>query len=284
MAGGTIPFGCGQCLPCRVNRNRLWMSRQILESFMHDQSCFLTLTYSAENLPASSSLRPVDTTNFLKRFRLRLSELGLPKIRYFLVGEYGSETQRPHYHLSVFGCGPHYEKLIEKSWGLGHIQIAEFNEKTARYVCGYVIKKMTAPDDPRLDGRYPEFARMSKCPGIGATAMKVIAETIMTDAGTAELRKTGDVPYQFRMQGKLYPIGKYLRSVLRSEIGMPDAQIALNTQKFYIKTAAEMLPLYKSSIDATEALSNAQIHVRKNLQGIRSVETRSKIHAKKETL
>lgn len=278
--GGTVPFGCGQCLPCRINKNRLWMSRQILESFMHDENCFVTLTYSQENIPLKSSLQPMDTTNWLKRFRLTQPQ----KIRYFLVGEYGDETQRPHYHLSLFGAGAHNETLIRETWGLGHVQVAEFNEKTARYVCGYVIKKLTKKTDPRLNGRYPEFARMSRRPGIGATAMAVFAQSLMTTAGIAEFRKTGDVPMNFRMEGKLYPIGRYLRSKLREEIGMPDHEIEKVKQRFLTKSGSDLLYLLQSSIDAKEALSSAQVHTRQHLGGIQTVEARSKIHKKRLTL
>ena len=47
----AVPFGCGQCLPCRVNKRRLWTNRIMLESMCHDDNAFVTLTYNDDNIP-----------------------------------------------------------------------------------------------------------------------------------------------------------------------------------------------------------------------------------------
>ena len=50
-AGKSILLPCGQCIGCRLDRSRAWAMRCIHEASLHDENCFITLTYNAENLP-----------------------------------------------------------------------------------------------------------------------------------------------------------------------------------------------------------------------------------------
>src|SRR5574341_130610 len=202
---GTLPFGCGQCLPCRINRRRIWTHRIMLEAAKHAKSAFVSLTYASGQLPVKNriaTLRPRDVQLWLKRLRRATGSL-----RYFLVGEYGDETQRPHYHAAVFGidagacvfCRHQYRRsgcdcLLARSWGLGNVHVGDLTEKSAQYVAGYVTKKMTSVSDGRLHGRHPEFARMSLRPGIGAAAMVDVARVLTTPVGAEMVCQTGDVP------------------------------------------------------------------------------------------
>lgn len=276
---GMIPFGCGQCLPCRVNRRRLWAWRMWLESLCHDENCFVTLTYSAEHYPSDGSLRPLDVTNFLKRFRKSIEPL---KVRYFLVGEYGEQTERAHYHLSMFGVGQAHMLKIQEAWPFGFTSTHEFNEKTAAYVAGYVTKKMTRKDDPRLNGRYPEFARMSLRPGIGAPAMKVIGDQLHTPAGLDELAK-GDVPMRLKLGRIAVPLGRYLRKVLRDEVGMPEHMVQAVKDKFAQEKSLEMCALFETTVKIGKYISIKEAEVARNLGRIRSIEGKSKL-TKKGTL
>jgi len=89
-------YPCGQCLPCRINRRRIWAHRIMLEAGLYGDNAFITLTYDDEHDP--TSLEPKHAQTFLKRLRHNY-----PKpIRYYLVGEYGESTDRPHYHAALF--------------------------------------------------------------------------------------------------------------------------------------------------------------------------------------
>lgn len=105
--------------------------------------------------------------------------------------------------------------MIHEAWGKGNIFLGDLNAQSAAYISGYVVKKMTAKDDLRLQGRYPEFARMSLKPGIGAGAMDDVASALLqyTD------EELEDVPGALRHGGKLMPLGRYLRARLRARIG-----------------------------------------------------------------
>lgn len=112
-----------------------------------DKSVFITLTYSDEYLPPNSSLRKTDLQKFFKRLRKNL--LGR-KIKYYACGEYGSRTNRPHYHAIIFGLGsnPQDRELIKDSWRF--CEWSNFSNAKAfgtvtydscRYVSDYIFKK-----------------------------------------------------------------------------------------------------------------------------------------------
>lgn len=281
ILGTTVPVGCGQCLPCRINRRRVWTARQVLESFGHRACSFVTLTYDQEHLPEDGSLDPKHLQDFMKRLRRRHEP---NKVRFFAVGEYGDKSFRPHYHASLFGLGEAEAWKVKESWTKGFSMVASFNETTAQYVAGYTTKKMTALGDPRLKGRKPEFARMSNRPGIGAAAVSVFADAVLCDVGLDEYKETGDVPMRFRLAGKNWPLGKYLRRVLREEVGVPEEHIHAIKQRFFSEKSEEVCSLLSASLLDGEILSASALVSRAALGSIRSIEARDKIFRGKSKL
>ncbi len=65
----ATPFPCGQCMPCRINRSRVWQHRIELEMLDHPWSSFVTLTYNDECMPKDGSLKLTDLQGFIKRLR-----------------------------------------------------------------------------------------------------------------------------------------------------------------------------------------------------------------------
>lgn len=226
---GVAEFGCGQCLPCRINRRRLWTHRLVLESRMHQFSHFITLTYSDKELPAGGTLVPRDMQLFLKKLRKAVAPA---RVRFYGVGEYGDKSQRPHYHLVLFGLpvqvlyGKHVDCqcVVCAAWGRGIVFIGDVTPESAGYVVSYVCKGMTKSDHVELNGRHPEFARMSnggrsRTGGIGASSMTVVADWLTTLEGARHLSRERDVPSRLRADGAKWPLGRYLRRRLRMEIG-----------------------------------------------------------------
>lgn len=187
----TVP--CGQCIGCRTERKHEWALRLQHESRLHDSACFVTLTYAPEFLPRGSTLVKSHVQSFFKKLRAHLVYSGYPrKIRYFAVGEYGDQTQRPHYHAIIFGWRPtdgklhsesgghrlHTSELLETLWGFGHASFGEATPESCAYVAHYTVKKMTGPKaqghytrltvDGELVEVVPEFSLQSRRPGIGA--------------------------------------------------------------------------------------------------------------------
>lgn len=205
----AIPCPCGQCMPCRINRRRVWTLRILLESFIHRDCCFLTLTYAPEHIPEGGTLVPRDVQLFLKRLRKSVPV----KIRYFFVGEYGDISERPHYHAAIFGLPVTAVDIMQNAWGKGHVYLGDLTPDSARYVAGYVTKKMTGKDDMRLNGRHPEFARMSLRPGIGAGAVPSILKALGSN-----LNQHGDVPAALHVHGKMMPMGRFILGKLREKV------------------------------------------------------------------
>lgn len=213
-------YGCGQCMPCRFNLRRLWTLRLMLESTQHQASSFVTLTYAPEFYPADGSVSPEHFNLFMKRVVYYCGPT-----RYYGVGEYGDRTWRAHYHCVLFGTAD--VALISKAWTQGGVHVGSLTSQSAAYVCGYGVKHMTNKVDPRLGGRTPEFARMSRRPGLGATAMETLAAWICSERGCEWIAKNGDVPHLIRWDGQEWPLGRYLRRVLREksgfiELGQPE--------------------------------------------------------------
>lgn len=157
------------------------------EASMHEENCFITLTYSDEYLPDRNKLHKQDIQKFLKRVRKKY------KVRYYYAGEYGPENGRPHYHMIMFGhdwpdkqylktTGAN-EKIyisreLDKLWGMGYCSTAAVTFESAAYVARYCMEKITGDLAEEHYKRYdylgeyqltPEFNDMSRKPGIGAT-------------------------------------------------------------------------------------------------------------------
>lgn len=273
----------------------MWTHRIMLESHLHTDNAFVTLTYADTHLPLTpegrSTLRAKDAQDWLKRFRKRIEPL---RIRYFLVGEYGDESFRPHYHVAVFGyptcrfgktryiderkCCDQCE-LVRSTWGLGAVVLGTLEANSAQYISGYVTKKMSR-DDPRLsllEGRAPEFARMSLRPGIGADAMHEVASQLMSfNLDTSQ----ADVPSALRHGKRLLPLGRYLRVKLRRLIGK-DGKAPQIVRDEISKT---LLPLLEASkVDKTDVSLRSQI-VKSGNQKVLNMEARQRLFKKGKPL
>lgn len=196
------------------------MARLVLESFAHPSTAFITLTYAPEHLPADGSVRPED----FRAFQRSLYYAAGSWFRYYAVGEYGTRSLRPHYHAILYGFSPfagQARELVSSSWGRGHVHVGSFSIQSAGYVAGYILKKLTKKSDERLNGREPEFSRMSLCPGLGASSIRSIESWLVTRAGCEYVSRTFDVPHGIRLDGKLFPLGRYIVGKLRASLDLP---------------------------------------------------------------
>ncbi len=185
--GLEMSVPCGQCIGCRLERSRQWAVRCMHEASLHVDTCFVTLTYRDEDVPRFGSLLMDDWQKFFKRLRKRCG-----KVRFFGCGEYGELNGRPHYHACLFGLGfpdkvlwstrgghdVFRSPVLESVWPHGQSEIGSLTFESAAYVARYCVKKVTGskarahyecydPDTGELGRRLPEFATMSRRPGIG---------------------------------------------------------------------------------------------------------------------
>lgn len=183
---GVTMIPCGKCEGCRVDKASDWATRCYLESQNHTKSCFLTLTYSNDNLPEKRSLKKADLQKFWKRLRKQTGA----KILYLACGEYGPKTLRPHYHAAVFGWRPNDLKLYKKNhaednlytsetvnkiWGKGYAIIGNITYESSAYIARYVVKKAYGLDIDDLhlkNGREKEFTLSSRRPALALSHFK----------------------------------------------------------------------------------------------------------------
>lgn len=144
-AGFYVP--CGGCINCRIARTRDWAVRCLHETGNHQDSVFVTLTYSDDFMPKTGSINKGDFVEWIREFRRLLYPR---KIKYFASGEYGTKTMRPHYHAILFGVSFNDFQIkyingktyySHDTWPFGHIYLGDVNYKTARYTAKYIFKK-----------------------------------------------------------------------------------------------------------------------------------------------
>lgn len=156
--GVAVELRCGQCIGCRLDHSRQWAVRCMHEAALHEDNCFVTLTYRPECLPEDGSLRVRDFQLFLKRLRARFPER---RLKFYHCGEYGERTRRPHYHACIFGFdfpdkvlfketpsgAPLFSSsLCDELWGLGATTVGAVSFESAAYVARYCVAKRTGPD------------------------------------------------------------------------------------------------------------------------------------------
>jgi len=180
--GIAITVPCGKCIGCRLERSRQWAVRIVHETKMHEQNCFITLTYEDKKLPPHLNLVKSDVQKFIKRLRKSIEP---KKISYFAVGEYGSKTERPHYHIIIFGHdfddkkfyknneqgdSLFVSKTLEKLWGCGFSPIGSVTFESAAYCARYCVEKLDGELGAQAyekRGRIAPFMHCSTKPAIG---------------------------------------------------------------------------------------------------------------------
>lgn len=168
-------FPCGKCHACRQQRASQWGFRLMQESRQSMSALFVTLTYNTEHVPITKkgrlSLRHQHVVDFMKKLRYEQKKEHDKKIIFYAVGEYGSKTQRPHYHLLIFNA---HHKHVFESWKYGNVFIGTVTPASAGYTLKYMSKNKLIPQY-KGDDREPEKVTMSKGIGLSYLTDAVIA-------------------------------------------------------------------------------------------------------------
>lgn len=260
----TFLIPCGQCIGCRLDYSRRWATRLMLELQCHQTAYFLTLTYDDDHITRGNKLAytlvPEDVTNFLKRLRKEQSTRTDVKIRYFLAGEYGSETHRPHYHLIVYDWIPPendlvflknsfsgnkywYSLTLNKLWKYGYNVVADVCWKSCAYVARYMLKKHKGLDSHIYDdlGIEPEYSTMSRRPGIGKEYYDLHAKDMLAQG------------YVQMPDGLTAPIPRYFDPFL--EIDYPEEYEKLSENRVETAKMLQAIKEYSTELDYFEQLS-----------------------------
>ncbi|SMN17372.1 Phage DNA replication protein  len=186
----TLTLPCGQCWGCRLEGSRQWAIRCVHEASLHEDNCFITLTYNPASLPENGTLVKKHFQDFMKRLRKKFPN---KKIRYYHCGEYGDKNLRPHYHAIIFGLtfddlilykvengeNLYTSVILEKIWGMGFATVGSVTFRSAAYVARYIMKKVNGqnkkahyervdPETGEIIDLQPEYTTMSRRPGIAS--------------------------------------------------------------------------------------------------------------------
>jgi hypothetical protein len=207
----TIP--CGKCMACLSKKRSQWSFRLTQELKASYSAYFVTLTYDNDHIPKNNSLCKSDCQLFLKRLRHRVDTWYITneinkyelksKIRYFLVGEYGSNTARPHYHVILFNL-PLWalsKHMIEDSWSkdgvmIGQIHIGSVTPASINYTAKYCINEIVSAND-----KENTFTLMSRRPGIGVNYVERLGD----------YHRQNKIFYGVADHGKKVSLPRYLR-------------------------------------------------------------------------
>lgn len=123
---------------------------------------------------------------------------------------------------------------------------------------------------------------MSLKPGLGASAMQDVAQSLgqYTDMVLDQF-KTGTFPSCLSVNGKKQPLGRYLRSILRQDLGYGRLTTEDEKQAFHIK----MRLLFQSEKDNAKAQKRAiRNYYADQIELAKQMESKFKIHDKQGSI
>lgn len=156
-----VPVPCGRCPNCKLRRVNGWVFRLLQEERISSSAHFVTFTYDTRTVPISQNgfmtLKKEDFQLYMKRLRKLTSQ----PLKYYAVGEYGTNNKRPHYHAIIFNVPD--PEMFSTAWQLGSVHVGKVTGDSIAYTMKY-IDKPRATKHAR-DDRDLEFPLMSK--GLG---------------------------------------------------------------------------------------------------------------------
>lgn len=247
--GRTAP--CSRCEPCRRTRAFITVSRLLVEGLAHSAVSLLTLTYA--KLPERGSLQPADVQRWAWRFRRALEYRGGPKVRLFVVGEYGERSARPHYHVVCYGADAStsigqrsFLSVVHDTWRHGDVHIgSDWSQEAAGYVAGYVVKGHNVRGLDLLQGRHHEFSRWPTRPGLGVPGLPFLLPSILDGRDVrAVVQADGDLPFMFNLSGRDRPLGSFLMAKSRLAAGLSPSEVAALKARALAASRLEARDLY----------------------------------------
>lgn len=155
--GVQVP--CGKCIACLQKKRNDWSFRLMYEQHNALNSSFVTITYDQDNLPILEeqtgkiirgidfwneydegySYRPTLLKTDVQKFIKRVRKYNPFDLKYYLVGEYGENTKRPHYHAIIYNID---KDLLQEKWNKGFTRNDLVTQASIHYVTKYMISSM----------------------------------------------------------------------------------------------------------------------------------------------
>lgn len=233
---------CGKCIECRLDYARQWAIRCVHEAQMHERNCFVTLTYSDENLK-STKLVYSDFQKFMKKIR----KLQNDPIGVFVTGEYGDQTKRPHWHAILFNWAPldslpKYKtdrgdqvwesETLSKIWGHGIAEYGSVTFESAGYCARYAAKKLVHGKDDEHE--YQPISKKSSKNAIGKKWLEQhwpdifnYGQVVLPDG-----RAIGAIPRYYERWLKQHHPEEHHRYITNTKANIADSAISSITQHY----------------------------------------------------
>lgn len=189
----------------------LFDCRDIKGTFEHKDWKYISDTKVLNRLDKS------DFQNFIKRLRYFFNETEKDaKLRYYLCGEYGPRTYRPHGHCLLFfdskRCHNSIKELLSKAWSFGTVYDPhDVTGSAAQYCASYINSYYSLPRIYWHKELHP-FTLFSKSPSIGAYSLNQERIKGFIESGTSKQvvfdgKKNSfiDVPFWRSFESGLYP-------------------------------------------------------------------------------
>lgn len=213
---------------------------------------FTTLTYDDDNLPGDKGLHYDHVQAWLKRVRRSWDYYSSGKFSFFCVGEYGTESARPHWHVLTWGVE---QDLLRQKWEMGNTYPGVIGTASIRYVLNYLDKPMydELKIDPEFQGNQ-EMRRMSN--GIGDSFLWKLP---IADA--EQYFKEGQLQVRLNDGTKLQ-MPRYYRTKLEESM-CDDDDMERITQKRIILSHENMEKYIKHLNDKGLSLADQDEHLRR---------------------
>lgn len=301
----SIMVPCNRCVGCRMDYSRQWADRCILELQYHDSAYFLTLTYNDYCVPrsyyadpdtgeaySSLTLSKRDWQLFMKRLREAFPN---DNLRFFMCGEYGPSTWRPHYHAIVYGL--HLDDLVlyqrtgrgyqyytsakvDRVWSrrgamddlfgeeqktplvqMGRVLIGEVTWEACAYTARYMLKKLKGREASFYEefNLTPPFVLMSRRPGIARQYFDDHPDVY--DYSTINVRTP--------QGGKQIRPPRYFDQLFDAE--QPDRMQEIKSNRQKIAEAKMQAQLDKTSLSIDEYLSVQERSLQERIKKLRRV-------------
>lgn len=204
---------CGKCPLCLRTKQLSWYMRveQEIKYSEYPNHLFLTLTYNEQKIPKRKGVRTLYKRHPQLFFK-RLRKAG-HKVKYILVGEYGTKTARPHYHAILWTTAK--PQAIDKAWTYGHVHHGHLTKASIFYALKYILNPRTGDNE----AKQREYAVFSKGIGLG----------YLTEAMYNYHTKDYENPrFTTIFQGKEVPLPRYYRQKIFTKY-----QIRANAERQY---------------------------------------------------
>ena len=143
---------CGKCGECLKERGSEWRFRLMYQCKLSKIALWCTFTYADAYTLCKEHVQTLlrsfdDVFKPVRRIDGKRKRVKSVIMKYYLIGEYGTHTYRPHYHaILFFDYGEDYCQddiklncvslipLVASKWSYGMVNVTQCNSRVVNYI------------------------------------------------------------------------------------------------------------------------------------------------------